>query len=871
MPSIPLPSTNRTSVLLVFLAALFLAVGPAAPAAAQPLPQEGAIGPLEDPFEGQNIVSIEVIGERRYSEAKLLSALGLRSGQPYSADRAEEGIQYLWRIFQVRAQVKGKTVEGGVALRLLVTELPVDLEPRFIGNAEIELEELLEWAQLEDRRELYLHQVNRVTGLLLAGYKRAGYYFAEVRPVVREISEGDDTATVGDVIFEIVEGPEVNVKEVVIHGNQSLPDRGFGFWKDGLSELAGLELGGPSLFDWDGEEFVEETLRADIVAMRNVYRDAGFLNAVVDLDRLEFYEDRTGVIVHIIVDEGEPFVVSKVSIQGFDLVPHPQGEAYLPQEMAAELLYPEEDLLTEVVLTPGKRYERIWINADHIALRDYYGGFGHIEHATLGDRYTWRWLEPELVFDLEKSEVEVIYRIAQGRPVKIREIKIAGATHTQDRVIRREISVEPGHLADMKEILASLRRLTSSGYFSDDRNRLEHRDPTFRFIPTDEAGEVDIEFIVEEGRVVDFGISGGIDSNTGLFGLISLTMNNFDLFDVPDSFFGMFGEIYRKEAFHGAGQTLQVMVSPGTQRDQARLRFVEPDIFRLHKDRIAFDGELAKYDQIFEDYDQKRTIRAVQLGRQLGFNSMLWLGYSNEDVTIYDVDPQVDLTDPALAPLAQEVGSNSLNGLTLSLRHRDTDAAFNPKEGRDVRINSEWKTHVLGSDWEFVKGTLTWDEYLPIGSDPSEVRSGFRIAAGAGIASPYGRSDLIPYSERYFLGGYNTVRGFRYRGVGPYAASGTPIGGENMLRGSLEYRYPIYSITQPGTYRKVEMLRLQFFVDSGVLGPEYGRLDLNETRASWGFGFGLTYPFPLVFDFAWPLREGPLDRTQVFSFNIAAR
>ncbi len=86
---------------------------------------------------------------------------------------------------------------------------------------------------------------------------------------------------------------------------------------------------------------------------------------------------------------------------------------------------------------------------------------------------------------------------------------------------------------------------------------------------------------------------------------------------------------------------------------------------------------------------------------------------------------------------------------------------------------------------------------------------------------------------------------------------------------SLEYRLPLYSTTRPGTFDKVEMFRMILFTDAGVLGPENGDIDLDELRASAGFGIGLNYPFPVMFNFGFPLEEGPGDRTEVFSFNIA--
>ena len=103
------------------------------------------------------------------------------------------------------------------------------------------------------------------------------------------------------------------------------------------------------------------------------------------------------------------------------------------------------------------------------------------------------------------------------------------------------------------------------------------------------------------------------------------------------------------------------------------------------------------------------------------------------------------------------------------------------------------------------------------------------------------------------------------------ANAGIVLGGESMLRGSLEYRYPLVSQTRPGSYDKLEMFRVHFFLDAGVLGTDFDRLDLNDYRAAYGFGFALVYPIPLAFNFGWPLQEGPGDETQVFSFNLAVR
>ena len=97
---------------------------------------------------------------------------------------------------------------------------------------------------------------------------------------------------------------------------------------------------------------------------------------------------------------------------------------------------------------------------------------------------------------------------------------------------------------------------------------------------------------------------------------------------------------------------------------------------------------------------------------------------------------------------------------------------------------------------QFVKGTF-------------EVRNLWRITSRlnlasrllGGIAYAYGNSEELPYSETFFIGGPNSLRGFSVRGVGPgstmyYDALSSQYDyleryGDIKLEGNLELRFPI--------------------------------------------------------------------------------
>ena len=823
----------------------------------------------QDPVIGPQVfvdvvVQIDVEGNSRWTDEQIISALGHPTGELFNPLLVEAGLKRLWRALKVRAEVLKQEVDGGLRLVIRATELPVDLEPRFAGYDGVGLEELLEWAGLTETSELYLHQVSRIRQRVIENYKREGYHFIQIDPLVEEDVSGDGLT--GDVIFRIIEGPQVHVNGYEVRGNSALPDRGALFWRDGLSKLADLQLHGPRLFTPSGATFNSELLDADLLAMREVYRDNGFLDVVVELEQFEFNEDRSRVTLHVVVDEGPQYRVSALEIEGVEFVPDPSDPRRPAAQQQTSLFFDEEELLGLCTLEVGAVFDQVAVTSDQRALRDHYGERGYLSHPSLPAEESWNFLKPDLSYDPERAEVRVKYKLAQGREYWIREIRFSGAYHTRDRILRRDVTVQPGQRADLKEIYRSLRKITSTGFFSNDRDPINHREPTFRFVSTDQEGLIDVDFILEEGRVVDAQLMGGVDSNDGLFGIVSLTMRNFDLTDLPSSFSDMFGEIYRKEAFHGAGQQLNVHISPGSEVSYSNVRFLEPDIFKTHYDRWSLDVEYSDRDRIYRDYDEGRRRNTLEIGRQITTELNLYAGLEQQKIQVSDRDFG-DVLPPALA---NQDAETELSGLLLNLRYRDVDRRINPSDGIHLRwLNSIYSTE-LGGSAEFAKSHLFYDWYKPIGGDElsGEPGSSVHFRLGAGYAAAFGESDSVPYTERFFLGGYKTMRGFDFRGVGPNEGD-IPLGGESVLNMSLEYRMPLYSTTRPGTFDKVEMFRLILFTDAGILGPVDGDLDLDDMRASAGFGLGLTYPFPVVFNFGFPMEEGPGDRKEVFSFNIA--
>ncbi len=142
----------------------------------------------------------------------------------------------------------------------------------------------------------------------------------------------------------------------------------------------------------------------------------------------------------------------------------------------------------------------------------------------------------------------------------------------------------------------------------------------------------------------------------------------------------------------------------------------------------------------------------------------------------------------------------------------------------------------------------------------------YRWYSGAGF--PYGNSTALPYTRQFYAGGASSLRGFRFRSVGPGSfapdkeANFFDQTGDIKLENNLEYRFPIAGVVKGA-----------FFTDAGNvwLSGKKGNsskqfaLDdvLKELAASFGAGVRITPRFfVLRLDIGIPLRKPYLPARQ---------
>jgi outer membrane protein insertion porin family len=142
------------------------------------------------------------------------------------------------------------------------------------------------------------------------------------------------------------------------------------------------------------------------------------------------------------------------------------------------------------------------------------------------------------------------------------------------------------------------------------------------------------------------------------------------------------------------------------------------------------------------------------------------------------------------------------------------------------------------------------------------------LAARGGYIFGYGGENVRLF-DRFFLGG-QTLRGFKFAGVGPRdITTDDALGGNLLFTTTAEQRFPL------GLPEELRMFG-RVFVDAGTLtdldvnGPEIA--DSGSIRASAGVGLSWLSPLgPIAIDLSQAFLKEDEDETEFFRLSFGTR
>jgi outer membrane protein assembly factor BamA len=482
-------------------------------------------------------------------------------------------------------------------------------------------------------------------------------------------------------------------------------------------------------------------------------------------------------------------------------------------------------LVTDV--KPGDLYNQHKIELDQNKMKDWIGYKGQ-EAA----------IQPVVYYPPDQpGQVLLQYEVHERPPARVGQIFIAGNDVTRQNVILRQVPLYPGQILTYPDLRVAERNLAKLNIFESNPEKGVR--PTLSVLDNnDDSPFKDVLVQVKETTTGSFLVGVGVNSDAGLTGSIVLNERNFDLFRPPTSL----EDFFSGRAFRGGGQEFRIEAVPGTQLQRYTVNFREPFLF---DSLYSLSVGAYYYDRIYNEDNESRLGGRITVGRQLNKYWSASAGVRIENVGIHNV--------PVFEPYDYQavVGNNFLLGLRAGVTRDSRDSYLRPTEGSHVEFSFE---QVLG-EFTFPVVNVEGTKYFTVFQRPDG--SGRQVLAARSQLAYAGAN--APVYERFYAGGFASIRGFEFRGVSP-DVNGFKIGGDFMFLNSLEYQIPLLAN---------DMLYTVAFVDSGTVEP---RMELKDYRVTAGVGLRIVVPMlgpvPIALDFGFPIVKNSADLTQVFSFWV---
>jgi outer membrane protein assembly complex protein YaeT len=584
-----------------------------------------------------------------------------------------------------------------------------------------------------------------------------------------------------------------------------------------------LKIKNPSIWPWRNEPILRlDFVKADTVALQQVYRQNGFLDAVVTA-RIDPGHSKEKVIVTYVITEGPRYKIDRVDLVGFHVVS-------------------ESSMRRKLFARPGRPFNPLYLLADTSRIAQEHREKGYLPQTAAA-------AVPH------GTVVDVTYGVEPGPQYRFGQVLLSspGALHIKPRQILKEVLFEPGDIYKASLVGESIEHIYRTGLFSQ-----------VQMTPLPDSSNRTIEFDLRlrerPPRWVDVGVGSGTFERlraTAEWGHRNINGR------------GLQTVVASQLAFDGnarflLGRLEATLYDPWLLR--ARRRALMTPYVEGRRDYTNAEAPT--------DPGQRRTLlqRAIgitfQVRREFGRNMQLSVTQDNSWVDQkFDFSSAVGSGDrDSLTALLAE--HYSTHRLQLAINRDTRDDALNPYRGSFSSVSGE----IVGGP---LSGASSFTRVQGLVAVYRTVRRTSVLAAQirAGSIDPFGKTtpesfipgsgdpevNRVPLEDRFRIGGVNSVRG--------YAESSLPIqldslgvevvgnGGLAMLQLNLELRIPLAGpfsaevFTDAGnvwarpSYMKLEDFRLR------LSGKPY---DADDVRYVAGAGLRLNLPFgPLRFDVSW--------------------
>ena len=808
-------------------------------------------------------IDIWFVGPATVSEDLIRANIRIKPGDGFNQLAADDDVENLYAtgfFYNIRI-TQQRTSDGKLTLTYVVQSKPILTEVRFSGNKRFSVNRLRKKITSKageplDERKLFsdAQEIKKM-------YEKAGMQNTTVKAVPSLV----EALGRGTVTFEIVEAPKIKINKVYFEGNEAFSQRK-------LRKVVKTRRWNWISWLTGSGKFTEDEFAEDRDRLRDFYASNGYVD--FEVKDVEFDRPKTNRLnITIDVAEGTRYRVGTVTFEG--------NKKFTPAEILSNLR-DDRGGFTRQRLSPGQIFTPENLEADIQNIQNFYGSLGYLDVRVQAQKI------PNVVdgtIDLKYAIREIRGGqggLGEGEKSTIEKIEIKGNTKTKDKVIRRELAVSPGETFDMVRVKVSKQRLEQMNYFE----KVDTKDQ-----PTDVPTQRNLVVAVEEKNTGNVALGAGYSSVDKLVGYIEVSQGNFDLFNPP--------------TFTGGGQKARVRAQVGTQRQDYILGFTEPWFLGR---RLRLDTELYYRDlqYLSQTYDTTVIGGSAGLTKQLPFNLTLNTTYTLQEVDItFDQDylnqypstienytymtnngqvsvVSTNTVDGPVPVLVGQAGETLISSLGWTLSHDTRNNLMLPTRGHVVQFEPMLAGGPLGAQASFYQLEIKASQYWSpsrLFSPASSTYDFFKehvleVVGNIGVVEAFGSGDrgsqgVVPVNNRWYLGGLYSLRGFKFREVGPVdPLTEEPIGGGTYWFASAEYSVPV-----------VPRVRFAFFLDTGMSYPGSFSFEPQEFadgsttgfyNSNWGLGLRLNLPIgPLRLDYGIPIKSNKYnDSSGQFQFGV---
>ncbi len=486
-------------------------------------------------------------------------------------------------------------------------------------------------------------------------------------------------------------------------------------------------------------------------------------------------------------------------------------------ELAGKRILPKQELEKVMKLPKGKFYSQKTAVASGkvIELKLGYAGYAFAKVDIIPDR------------DVERGTVKVVFLIRPGRKTYVRRINFYGNSDTDDQVFRQEMRQLEGAVYSARKLELSEARLR--------RLRFVESLKVEKVLVPEASDQIDLDFYLQERWSGSFNASLGYSNDSGAILSFGIKQDN----------------------FLGSGKRVSLSFSNTESTNAYGFNVYDP-FYTI--DGISRTLSLS-YREV--DYGNRDTSASnseeysagINWGIPISENDSFLVGGKVQDISIM---ANMQSPDEVVNFLNRE-GNNFFNYvLNFGFAYDTRDRAIFATDGATFQANVSW--YLPFSDLNYYKFGLSGRKYYPLAD------SGFVLSARSRVsyAHRYGETSEVPYYDRFYGGGANSLRGYRAHSLGPKDANNDALGGNFRILGNLDVYLP------QAWFANGTNTRFGLFLDVGNVYGEIGDFSsLSTLRSSAGVTMQwLTALGGLEISFAKPLRDEPGDRTETFQLDL---